>query len=77
MTKNNRDLKELKEEAEAEGWSVTITNGCHYRWQHPNGGFFFSAYTPGDRRVVMNIRRDMRRVASGYYAKRAGREAPT
>lgn len=56
----NKDVNELIKEAESQGWEVIPTKNCHLKWSGPDGQLFFSSSTPSDRRVVMNIKRDLR-----------------
>lgn len=50
----NAALNELARQCVDEGWTVELTAGGHLRWTAPNGGFVFSASTPGDQRVYRN-----------------------
>lgn len=55
------ELKGLRKAAEAQGWTVRITNGGHLRWDSPKGGKpIFTASTPSDRRALANIRSMLR-----------------
>lgn len=58
--KINKELTKLITQATRQGWSVTLTNGGHYKWQAPNGKVFFSAKTPSDTRALKNIQRDLK-----------------
>lgn len=56
----SKDVNDLIKEAERQGWAVTMTKNCHLKWSHRSGALFFSSSTPSDRRVVQNIKRDLR-----------------
>jgi hypothetical protein len=55
-----KDLGELMSQAKEQGWSVTKTNGGHFKWLSPLGAFFFSSQTPSDRRALQNVKKDLR-----------------
>ena len=59
-----KELGILIKQATAQGWTVTMSNGGHYKWVAPNGKIFFSAQTPSDHRALKNIQRDLK--ASGF-----------
>lgn len=58
----NKDMKQLMEEVEREGWVIIQTKGDHFKWVAPSGGFFFSSQTASDHRAVKNIERDLKRL---------------
>jgi hypothetical protein len=66
----SKDIRQLIRKARADGWTVRLTNGGHWRWEHPGGEFFFSAQTPGDWRVVTKVRQRMRQVEEGRRVRR-------
>lgn len=67
---HTEDIKDLKRQAEKDGWVVTLTNGGHWRWQSPRGVVFFSAQTPGDYRVIKKIKVRLRKAANGERIRR-------
>ncbi len=56
-----RMFRPLAQRALAQGWTIEKTSKSHLRWQAPTGEVVFTASTPSDRRVVMNVRSDLRR----------------
>jgi hypothetical protein len=56
---NNKDLKWLLREAEAEGWMFEKRER-HIRGKHPNGQTATISISPSDRRALMNIKRDLK-----------------
>jgi predicted RNA binding protein YcfA (HicA-like mRNA interferase family) len=56
-------LERLLRQASACGWQVTRTRGGHGRLLHPGGGTVMMSGTPSDRRALLNMRVQMRRVA--------------
>jgi hypothetical protein len=60
----NRDLRRLARDALAEGWSIEMIGGCHFKWTHPEGGFLFTGGSVSDRRAIRNIKSQMR--AEGF-----------
>jgi hypothetical protein len=57
----NKELANLKAEAEAQGWVIELRKSGHYRWLSPAGGFVVTSMTPSDRRAILNIRRDLKK----------------
>jgi hypothetical protein len=57
----NKELEQLKAQAEAQGWVIQLRKTGHYRWLSPTGGFVVTSSTPSDHRAVLNIRRDLKR----------------
>jgi predicted RNA binding protein YcfA (HicA-like mRNA interferase family) len=55
-----KELHQLAEEAEKQGWTITSTKGDHRKWVSPKGGIVFTSATPSDRRAIFKIRRDLR-----------------
>lgn len=46
------------------GWRIVgPTKGGHMKLQHENGGIVFASTSPSDRRSILNLRSDLRRVA--------------
>lgn len=56
-----KEVKQLIDQAECQGWNVVPTKKGHYKWLSPLGAFFFSASTPSDHRALLNIKRDLKR----------------
>ncbi len=53
---SSKDMKTLVREAEAQGWTVEVTGGGHYKWTPPDSERrIFSPTTPGDRRALKNL----------------------
>lgn len=57
-----RDLKDLISEARAQGWTVTICGSGHLKFVSPAKQTVFTSSTPGDYRVVANMRAHLRRL---------------
>lgn len=65
-----KDVQQLIRKAENNGWDVALTNGGHYRWQHPSGQFFFSAATPSYKRAIKKIKAQIRKIEQGKGFRR-------
>ncbi|MBF0888090.1 type II toxin-antitoxin system HicA family toxin [Gluconobacter cadivus] len=48
------EMRQLRKQAAALGWSASRTNGGHLRWRHETGSLVFSPSTPGDVRSIRN-----------------------
>lgn len=59
---NVKELSKIAKQAEAQGWSITLTNGGHFKWTSPEGGFMYTSQTPSDVRAFHRIRSDLRRL---------------
>ena len=57
-----KELAKIAKEAEAQGWTISITNGGHLKWVSPTGRCVFTAQTPSDVRAYHRIRSDLRRM---------------
>lgn len=59
--------KQLFQMAEREpGWRyVGPTRGGHLKFQHENGAIVFASASPSDRRTILNLRADLRRLGKG------------
>jgi len=59
---SNRDLQQLVDAAEAQGWVVEKTRSGHLKWIPPDPSmtFVISASSPSDRRALKNIRSRLR-----------------
>lgn len=72
---NDRDLRELAKEMEADGWRLEQTSGNKVKWIPPGGDerhVVFTATTCKDHRAIENIRRDLRnalRLAGKYMPR--------
>jgi len=55
------DMRQLRKQAAALGWTASRTNGGHLRWRHETGSLVFSASTPGDVRSIRNTLAQIRR----------------
>lgn len=58
----HKELQGLIREHVQMGWAVTEGKNS-YRWQAPNGAFFFSSKTPSDGRAIQNIKSQIKRAA--------------
>jgi hypothetical protein len=56
-------LERLLHQASACRWQVMRTRGGHGRLRHPGSGIVVTSATPFDRRALLNMRPQMRRVA--------------
>lgn len=55
MANNTKDIEQLIKRGRAEGWTVTKTNGGHWKWTHPKlERAIFTSATPSDWRAVRN-----------------------
>lgn len=57
-----RDFRPIAKRALAAGWTITPTNGGHYRWTAPDGAFFYTAASPSDRRAPKNVKRNFEKL---------------
>ena len=57
-----RDLARLLKDAGKRGWSVERTRSSHWRLRHSSGAQVTTASTPSDRRALLNLQADLRRV---------------
>lgn len=65
----DRDLNKLIGEYVRKGW--TYRQGRHGKLRTPDGRYFVTiACTPSDHRSLLNIRRDLRRVAAASSDRR-------
>ncbi len=55
------DMRQLRRQAAALGWSASRTNGGHLRWTHETGGLVFSPSTPSDVRSIRNTLAQIKR----------------
>ncbi|KXV45941.1 hypothetical protein AD945_17490 [Gluconobacter albidus] len=55
------DMRQLRRQAAAMGWSASRTNGGHLRWTHETGGQVFSPSTPSDVRSIRNTLAQIKR----------------
>ncbi|TXH52577.1 MAG: hypothetical protein E6Q97_15650 [Desulfurellales bacterium] len=57
--------KQLFQMIEAEpGWKfIGPTKSGHLKFQHENGAIAYTSGSPSDRRSILNLRSDMRRLA--------------
>lgn len=62
-----KDIKKLRRECSKRGWVITVTGGAHLKWQHKNG-FFFSASSPSDWRVLTKLKKQIVRMEEGKPA---------
>lgn len=57
---SKKDFQQLIKQAERQGWVVTKTKGNHLRWVSPSGRIVFSAFTPSDKRGLLNTIKELR-----------------
>lgn len=61
MSNDKKEIQELKKQAEAQGWVVTLTKAGHYKWLAPgNNGMVICSSTPSDYHTINLLRRDLR-----------------
>ena len=72
-TSKAKDLAVLQEQAEQQGWKVTLTKGNHFKWVSPTGNVFFSSSTPSDINAVNQVRRDLKRRGFLVITKKKGK----
>ncbi|MFT8522717.1 hypothetical protein [Gluconobacter oxydans] len=58
------DMRQLRRQAAALGWTASRTNGGHLRWPHEMGGLVFRPSTPSDVRSIRNTRAQIKRETS-------------
>lgn len=58
----NRDTRAVILEAVDHGWTVRITAGGHVQLRHPSGAIVIAACSSSDRRSLLALRADIRRV---------------
>lgn len=63
------DMRQLRKQAAALGWSASRTNGGHLCWRHETGGLVFSPSTPGDVRSIRNTLATIKRETPKANAK--------
>lgn len=63
---SQRDIKDLIEELEDEGWIVTKSK--HWKAVHPKGGIVFFTGTRSCPRAILNIRCEIRKVNRRHTA---------
>lgn len=63
------EMRQLRKQAAALGWSASRTNGGHLRWRHETGGLVFSPSTPGDVRSIRNTLATIKRETPKADAK--------
>ena len=63
---NRSNYKSVFKKARRQGWTVTITGGCHWKLVPPNpdAKIIYTARTPSDYRAFANFLSDMKR--SGF-----------
>lgn len=60
MKSPDKELTQLIQKAEAQGWVITRRNNGHLRWLSPTGYIVFSAFTPSDKRAIKNTIKQLR-----------------
>lgn len=61
-----KELKQLRRQAEHQGWRVVRTSADHYKWYAPDGkSMVVSGSTPSDYRAIKNQKSLMRR--AGFH----------
>lgn len=62
MSKDKKEIQLIKKQAEAQGWTVTLTKAGHYKFLPPNSalGMVICSSTPSDYHTLNLLRRDLR-----------------
>lgn len=62
MSKDRKEILEIKKQAEAQGWVVTYTKAGHYKFLPPNPtmGMVICSSTPSDYHTINLLKRDLR-----------------
>jgi predicted RNA binding protein YcfA (HicA-like mRNA interferase family) len=60
MLTNNKELRKILKEAEEQGWAFSKGRGRHIKGKHTTGKTTTISVSPSDRRVLLNIERDLR-----------------
>lgn len=67
MSSSNNYVRELKQEAENYGFSISYTKSRHIRLTHPAvPTSIFASGTPSDHRVLVNVVAKMKRMLRKY-----------
>jgi predicted RNA binding protein YcfA (HicA-like mRNA interferase family) len=56
-------------EAVRAGWLAALARNSHVRLSHPSGAVVIASGTPGDHRVVRDVRADLRRALRRLEAR--------
>lgn len=65
---SDSNYRSLFKAAVAQGFTVSTTRGGHIKIMSPQGGLYFAAATPSDRRAFANLRSGLRRI--GFHDER-------
>lgn len=74
MSRNKRELKQLREKYEGLGWEFERTNSGHWVGRFRGGRAVFVPSTPGDRRSVLNVEAKLRREMLQHGVEKHGVE---
>ena len=55
-----KDVEQLVQSAEKQGWTVIQVKSGHRKWLSPNGGVVFTSFTPSDRKALFRIKKDLK-----------------
>lgn len=64
MCSVKKDIKQIIRRCSHNGWTIERTGGDHLKWQHKNG-FFFSASSPSDKRMLLKIKKQVAAMEAG------------
>ena len=57
----SKEVRQFIRRAKKDGWEIIKTLNGHFRMTKPGSDIVFVSSTPGDRRSLRNVERDMRR----------------
>jgi hypothetical protein len=60
MEKIPPDMRKLARQARRQGWTVTMTNKCHWRWEAPDGRVVITSSSPSDYRAAKKVKCQLR-----------------
>ena len=66
-----KEVQDLVEQAEKQGWKVVRVNSGHRKWMSPTGSIVFTSCTPSDNRALFRIKRDLRN--NGFIEVKTGK----
>lgn len=59
-----KEMSQIIQQLEDQGWTVTLTRGNHYKMVSPTGAVQFQPSTPGEGRALKNIKAQLRRAGA-------------
>jgi hypothetical protein len=69
------DFKDIRKEAESQGWAVDKTQKGHWRFRPPKGEIIVTSGTPSDYRAILNFVARLRRGGLVLEERLKGRKA--